>query len=205
MSSQSYGTNQVYLGSRSHGGYDFDGRVRQCTIRGRLRLEPAHPEGRTYTLISLDPPMKVSADSTEVDQALLLNSSELPISSVWQEYPVPVHVFRALTPVDITASSLSQELVRFFEGGVIAPLPELLPLPPPRHFYEMLGLLYSVYVREGRSQIASDLRENGQPVGRWISELKSRHKTSASYPSKVDDVPDWCRRLLETFPDWTWE
>lgn len=95
--------------------------------------------------------------------------------------------------------------MRSFKDGVIAPLPELLPLPPPWHFYEMLGLLYSVYVREGRSQIPSDLRENGQPVGRWISELKSRHKASASYPSKVDDVPDWCRRLLETFPDWTWE
>lgn len=120
---------------------------------------------------------------------ILHPKSELPSQDVLVKFPVEVSVFLVREDTSGIGPSLG--------SGVIAPHPQQLPMKPERHFFEVLGLLYSIQRRMGTVCIGPEHRENDQPIGRWVRDLKRQHHNAIEYPGKIDDLPQEWKEWLE--------
>lgn len=193
-----------YLGDRSYSNFDFDGRVRRCFRISnqpeelgliQVRIVPPLPRAMTQRAS-----LSAGPHSTRDKALFLLRSrSTVPLDALDEEFPLEVHIVARISVARNETTDV------YIGAGVAAPLPALLPLIPDRHFYEVLGLLYSFVLRTGTTSVPLSHRENGLPVGRWIEELRSRHVSAEAYPSKIDALPLEWRACLESLPGWTWK
>lgn len=193
----------LYLGDRSYSSFDFDGRVRRCTVTGEIHVTPRSQT--PYLIVVTVDPVLPGNNGVVVDQVGIRSRTEVPISKVATLFPVDVDVFQLAGRLSASVAEVEVGKLQTMGWGVVAPLPEQLPMQPDRCHYEMLGLLYALQTKTGATDVPVDFRMNNQPLGRWIRQVRQQHRNAVHYPDKVDDLPgDW-RDQLESFTDWTWE